>query len=216
MTTTNVWHLKMFDRGGGHFAAYHLDERLVTSMTPFIDAARALLQRGANPEDMLSFSHAGSATVAMRSTVGQVAAMEVEVAEGRLQRTDTDNLTGLNRGDPVAASAVSVAAAEAKARENYVRKEAPPLTTAEEYLEAGYEPMSPIKALRAKCLDCSGGSYLEVMHCQVGGCPSYPFRLGHDPWRKKAEVTEAQRAEKSERMRAINARKAAKSTEAVP
>ncbi len=41
--------------------------------------------------------------------------------------------------------------------------------------------LTPIKAIRAKCIDCSGGSFIEVRYCPVTGCSLYPYRLGHRP-----------------------------------
>ena len=32
------------------------------------------------------------------------------------------------------------------------------------------------KSIRAKCLDCSGGSYKEVTSCEFKDCPLYPYR----------------------------------------
>lgn len=43
--------------------------------------------------------------------------------------------------------------------------------------------LSPVKAIRAKCLEC-GGSYKEVRLCAVKTCPSYPYRMGKNPNRK--------------------------------
>lgn len=47
----------------------------------------------------------------------------------------------------------------------------------------GHEPMSPMEAIRAHCLDCCGGSPQEVRYCTATGCPSWPFRTGKNPWR---------------------------------
>ena len=41
--------------------------------------------------------------------------------------------------------------------------------------------LTPIKAIRAKCLDCSGGSYKEVEDCLIPDCPIYLYRLGRRP-----------------------------------
>jgi len=61
-----------------------------------------------------------------------------------------------------------------------------------EELEAmGHEPMSPMEAIRAKCLDCCAGSAHEVRCCVAMACPSWPFRTGKNPWR--APASEAQR-----------------------
>lgn len=41
--------------------------------------------------------------------------------------------------------------------------------------------LTPVKAIRAKCMDCSGGSFLEVRECPCVECPLYPYRMGHRP-----------------------------------
>lgn len=41
--------------------------------------------------------------------------------------------------------------------------------------------MTPVKAIRAKCLDCCGGSAHEVKLCPCVSCSLYPFRLGKNP-----------------------------------
>lgn len=41
--------------------------------------------------------------------------------------------------------------------------------------------MTPLKAIRAKCLDCCGGSYKEVKHCPIKDCPLRPYRMGRRP-----------------------------------
>jgi hypothetical protein len=43
--------------------------------------------------------------------------------------------------------------------------------------------LRPLKAIRAKCLDCGGGSQAEVRLCEIEDCPLYPYRLGHNPAR---------------------------------
>jgi len=55
----------------------------------------------------------------------------------------------------------------------------------------GHRAMSPMQAIRAKCLDCCAGSSDEVRKCIAVGCPSWPFRTGKNPWR--APPSEAQR-----------------------
>ena len=44
--------------------------------------------------------------------------------------------------------------------------------------------LTPIKAIRAKCLECSGGQPSEVRECLITDCPLYPFRMGKNPNRK--------------------------------
>ena len=60
---------------------------------------------------------------------------------------------------------------------------------------AGYRPMSPLRALRLRCLDCCLGSANEVRLCTAVSCPAWPFRLGSSPWRPPASEArqEAQR-----------------------
>ena len=41
--------------------------------------------------------------------------------------------------------------------------------------------LTPVKAIRAKCLDCMGGHTKEVRMCDSVDCPLYPFRLGKNP-----------------------------------
>lgn len=41
--------------------------------------------------------------------------------------------------------------------------------------------MTPLKAIRAKCLDCSAGSAKEVRLCPVKSCPLWEYRFGKRP-----------------------------------
>lgn len=62
--------------------------------------------------------------------------------------------------------------------------------------------LTPMKAIRAKCLDCSGGSAKEVKLCVIPACPLFPFRLGMPDWKKRpvsAEECEARRKRAVER-----------------
>lgn len=64
------------------------------------------------------------------------------------------------------------------------------------------------QAIRAKCIDCSGGSLAEVRECTVD-CPLYHFRMGTDPmraidreseaYRKKVEALKKARIAKAEK-----------------
>ena len=54
--------------------------------------------------------------------------------------------------------------------------------TAEVAREADHEPMSPLRALRKKCLDCCCGQIAEVRLCEATNCPLWPFRAGRHPW----------------------------------
>ena len=46
------------------------------------------------------------------------------------------------------------------------------------------EILTPMKAIRAKCLDCCCGIAQEVKLCPITDCPLYPYRMGHNPNRK--------------------------------
>lgn len=65
--------------------------------------------------------------------------------------------------------------------------------TQEEFRALGHRPLSPIAALRARCLDCCGGSAQEVRYCTARKCPSWPFRMGQSPWREKRVLTPEQK-----------------------
>ena len=40
---------------------------------------------------------------------------------------------------------------------------------------------TPLKSIREKCIDCSGGSHKEVRLCPVIKCALYPYRMGRRP-----------------------------------
>ena len=56
--------------------------------------------------------------------------------------------------------------------------------------------MTPMKAIRANCLDCCGSSPKEVRLCPREKCPLYPYRFGHRP-APPASVPNEQEAEKT-------------------
>ena len=55
------------------------------------------------------------------------------------------------------------------------------------------EITNPVKAIRAFCLECCGGSPAEVKECTGVSCSLYPFRLGRNPFRQKRELTDEQK-----------------------
>ena len=59
---------------------------------------------------------------------------------------------------------------------------------------------NPVKAIRLKYVDCSGGSKREVERCQVKDCALYPFRMGKNPFRQTRELSEDQKAAMAERL----------------
>lgn len=48
--------------------------------------------------------------------------------------------------------------------------------------------MNPLKAIRAKCLDCCGGSAPEVQLCTATKCDLHQFRFGTNPTRKRRVI----------------------------
>ena len=54
--------------------------------------------------------------------------------------------------------------------------------------------LTPIKAIRAKCLECSGGNNAEVRNCVIPSCQLYPYRMGHNPYIKLSGERKAQMA----------------------
>lgn len=57
---------------------------------------------------------------------------------------------------------------------------------------------TPLKAIRAKCLDCAYNA-AEVRLCPCTDCALYPFRLGKNPYVKRT-MTEEQRQAAAERL----------------
>ncbi len=47
--------------------------------------------------------------------------------------------------------------------------------------------LTPMKAIRKKCLECCNGQVKEVRLCQMKSCALYEYRSGHRP--KGEEVT---------------------------
>ncbi|MFA7430616.1 MAG: hypothetical protein WCZ23_10710 [Rhodospirillaceae bacterium] len=59
---------------------------------------------------------------------------------------------------------------------------------------------TPIRAIRAKCLDCSAGQPLEVRLCPRTACELYPFRMGKNPNIKPRNLTDEQRQALADRL----------------
>lgn len=67
--------------------------------------------------------------------------------------------------------------------------------------------VTPMKAIRQKCLDCSCGSSEEVKNCFAKKCPLYQFRFGYkldeNGNRRKRDLTDEQRQEMAERLKKV-------------
>lgn len=55
--------------------------------------------------------------------------------------------------------------------------------------EAGHVPLSPLKAIRAKCLDCANHQTSEIRRCESINCSLWPFRAAQHPWRLEFKKT---------------------------
>lgn len=40
---------------------------------------------------------------------------------------------------------------------------------------------TPIKAIRAKCIDCTNGQNVEIRECPITECPLWEYRMGRRP-----------------------------------
>ncbi len=65
---------------------------------------------------------------------------------------------------------------------------------------------TPIKAIRAKCLDCCCGKATEVNLCPAKDCPLHPFRFGKNPNQKGRVLSAEQRAKLVEGLRKYRAK----------
>ena len=63
--------------------------------------------------------------------------------------------------------------------------------------------LTPMKAIRKKCLECSCGSSTEVKECPVIKCPLWTYRSGHRP---KTDIlsTEEEETENTQQGTALN------------
>jgi len=52
--------------------------------------------------------------------------------------------------------------------------------------QAGHTRISPMQAIRRKCVDCCGHQLGEVRLCEAITCPLWPFRSGRHPYTEKA------------------------------
>lgn len=41
--------------------------------------------------------------------------------------------------------------------------------------------LTPLKAIRQECLDCSGNQPESVLNCQIKDCYLFPYRMGNHP-----------------------------------
>jgi hypothetical protein len=83
-------------------------------------------------------------------------------------------------------------------RDGYDVGRDPRSMSAEELTQLGHARVSPLRALRLKCLDCCNDSAQEVRLCTAVDCPSWPYRMGRKPW--LAPLDEDERASRLARL----------------
>ena len=69
-----------------------------------------------------------------------------------------------------------------------------------EILSLKFRAQNPLKAIRERCLDCCCGNATEVRKCTAIDCPSWPFRMGTNPFRRKRSLSAEQKTELVERL----------------
>jgi hypothetical protein len=52
---------------------------------------------------------------------------------------------------------------------------------------AGHMKRPILQVIREKCIDCSGGSLLDVRLCPVVKCALWPYRAGRDPFASQGD-----------------------------
>ena len=70
----------------------------------------------------------------------------------------------------------------------------------------GHAAEPVLAVIRAKCLDCCGGSPSEVARCTAADCRLLPYRMGSNPLRERVALSDDERRRRSDRMRALHAR----------
>ena len=63
--------------------------------------------------------------------------------------------------------------------------------------------LTPMKAIRAKCLECCYEQVGEVRLCESSDCPLWAYRMGHNPNRKR-NLSDEQRQAIGERLNRRN------------
>ncbi len=47
--------------------------------------------------------------------------------------------------------------------------------------------LTPIKAIRAKCMDCTCNQPTEIRECRITSCALWPYRMGKRPSKRQLE-----------------------------
>ncbi len=73
-----------------------------------------------------------------------------------------------------------------------------PAEVPSEILSRRFSAQNPVKAIRARCLDCCCDQPSEVRKCVATDCPSWPLRMGKNPFRKKTVFSVAEKKRRAE------------------
>jgi hypothetical protein len=55
----------------------------------------------------------------------------------------------------------------------------------------GHRKRPIMSVIRAKCVECCGGSWLETLHCTTSTCPLWAYRTGKNPFSERQGNAEA-------------------------
>jgi hypothetical protein len=61
--------------------------------------------------------------------------------------------------------------------------------------------LNPLKAIRAKCLDCSGDNAAEVRECRIADCALFAFRMGKNPFRRQSDLSPEEKVRRADLLR---------------
>ena len=75
-----------------------------------------------------------------------------------------------------------------------------PSDVSPQILPLKFRAQNPLKAIREKCLDCCCGNATEVRKCVSIDCALWPYRMSTNPFRKKRELSSAEKRERAERL----------------
>lgn len=71
----------------------------------------------------------------------------------------------------------------------------------------GIKKVTPLKAIRLKCLECCCGQANEVRNCHIKDCALWSYRMGHRPEEyptyETPELSQEERYKAAERLRKI-------------
>lgn len=67
--------------------------------------------------------------------------------------------------------------------------------------------LTPMRAIRTKCLECCAGQAQEVRFCSITKCALHPYRMGHRPKDDTEAVEHEPRANQERTLRRSDVKK---------